>query len=138
MNYEKTGHPHYFALKDSQTELLWLVPCSSKVEKYEKIISKRLKYGRPNDTIKIVTVQDKKSVLLLQDMFPTREKYITNQYIRGGQAVKIADVNVIAEIERSARKVAILLRKGVKFTPTQPNVLKIETKMLNESTDGKN
>lgn len=132
INYETTKRPHYFALRDKKTSLLWLVPCSTKVEKFEKIIEKRKQYKRPNDTIKIVIVQDKKTVLLLQDMFPINEKYISNQYIRGGQPVKIADTNVVADIERSARRVIILLRQGVKFTPTQPDVIRIEQFMLEE------
>jgi hypothetical protein len=129
-NYESTKRPHYFALKDKKTSLLWLIPCSSKTEKFKKIIADREKYGKPNDTIKIVKVQDKKTALLLQDMFPIDEKYISDQYIRGGQALRIANPTTVAEIERSAKKVEILLRKGVKFTPTQPDVLKIEKIML--------
>ena len=132
MNYDTTQRPHYFALRDKKTDLLWLVPCSTKIEKFERIIEKRKQYNRPNDTIKIVTIQDKKTVLLLQDMFPIDENYITNQYIRGGQPVRIANVDIVADIERSARRVAILLRQGVKFTPTQPNVLRIEQLMLEE------
>ncbi len=132
MNYDTTQRPHYFALRDKKTDLLWLVPCSTKVEKFERIIEKRKQYNRPNDTIKIVTIQNKKTVLLLQDMFPITENYITNQYIRGGQPVRIANVDIVADIERSARRVAILLRQGVKFTPTQPNVLRIEQLMLEE------
>lgn len=132
MNYATTQRPHYFALRDKKTNLLWLVPCSTKIEKFEKIIEKRKQYKRPNDTIKIVTIQDNKTVLLLQDMFPVTESYITNQYIRGGQPVRIADTSIVADIERSARRVAILLRQGVKFTPTQPDILRIEKLMLDE------
>lgn len=65
-------------------------------------------------------------------MIQLTENYITNQYIRGGQPVRIANVDIVADIERSARRVAILLRQGVKFTPTQPNVLRIEQLMLEE------
>lgn len=132
MNYKTTQRPHYFALQDKKTSLFWLVPCSSKIEKFEKIVLKRKEYNRPNDTIKIVTIQNKKTALLLQDMFPITRQYITNQYIRGGQAVRIADIKVIADIERSARRVIILLRQGVKFTPNQPDILRIENMMLNE------
>lgn len=132
INYETTQRPHYFALRDKKTSLLWLVPCSTKTEKFEKIIAKRKQYNRPNDTIKIVTIQGRKTVLLLQDMFPVTENYITNQYIRGGQPVRIANVDIVSDIERSARRVAILLRQGVRFTPTQPDIPRIEKIMLNE------
>lgn len=65
-------------------------------------------------------------------MFPITERYITNQYIRGGQPVRIANIDIVTDIERSARRVAILLRQGVKFTPTQPDILRIEKIMLDE------
>ena len=41
INYENTKRPHYFALKDKHTELYWLVPCSSKVEKFERLLQKK-------------------------------------------------------------------------------------------------
>jgi hypothetical protein len=46
------------------------------VEKYEKIIRAKQENRKPTDAIKIVTIQDKKCVLLFQDMFPTNAKYI--------------------------------------------------------------
>ncbi len=132
VNYKHTQRPHYLAMKDTKTDLLWLIPCSSKLQKYEKIIAERKARNKPNDTIKVVKVQNNKVVLLLQDMFPIRDTYILNRYIKGGQPVKIANPKVISDIERSAKKVEILLRKGVQFTPTQPDILKIEKIMLDE------
>ena len=38
INYEHTKRPHYFAFKDDHTNLYWLVPCSSKTEKFERLI----------------------------------------------------------------------------------------------------
>ena len=134
-NYETTKRPHHFAIKDKYTNLLWLVPCSTRIEKFEKIIETRKRYNRPNDTIKIVNVQGTKTALLLQDMFPADEKYISNQYIRGGKAVKIINQNIISDIERSARRVIMLLRNGVKFTPTQPDAIRIERIMLDELSE---
>ena len=131
-NYEKTQRPHYFALRDKEASLLWLIPCSSKIEKFERIIEKREKYNKQNSTIKIVTVQGKKTVLLLQDMFPITENYITNQYFRGGQPFRISNPEIVKDIERSARRVIILLEKGYKFTPTQPDVNRIKNLMLSE------
>ena len=76
---------------------------------------------------------DKESVLLFQDMFPTIAKYIDGQYIKGGHAVRIADPKVIAELEKVAHKIINLLHRGVRFTPTQPDVLHIEQLMLAET-----
>jgi len=133
INYDSTSRPHYMAFFDTETSLYWLVPCSSKVEKYEKIIEQKQSNRKPTDSIKVVKIQDRKSVLLFQDMFPTSVHYIKEQYIRGGQAVYIADPKLVAELEKTAKKIINLLKRGVRFTPTQPDVLVIEKQMQQES-----
>lgn len=132
INYENTKRPHYFAFKDSETGLYWLVPCSSKIEKFECLIQKKQEQHKPTDTIRIVKVFDRKTVLLFQDMFPVIARYIDGQYIKGGQPVKIADPKLIRELEKNAKKIINLLHRGVRFTPTQPDIIQIEKAMLEE------
>lgn len=132
INYESTKRPHYFALQDLETSLFWLVPCSSKVEKFERILAQKKERHKPTDTIQIVRIQDRKTALLFQDMFPIADSYIDSPYIRGGQPVYIADPKVVQELEKTARKVIKLLRRGIRFTPTQPDVARIEKLMLAE------
>ena len=76
--------------------------------------------------------RDSKTVLLFQDMFPVIARYIDGQYIKGGQPVRIADPKLIQELEKNARKIINLLHRGVRFTPTQPDIIKIEKSMLEE------
>lgn len=132
INYESTKRPHYFAFKDSKTGLYWLVPCSSKTEKFEHLIQKKIEQHKPTDTIKIVKIFDQKTVLLFQDMFPVTAAYIEGQYIKGGQPVRIVDPKLIGELEKNSRKIINLLHKGVRFMPTQPDVIRIEKIMLEE------
>lgn len=132
INYDVTKRPHYFAFQDKQTSLYWLVPCSSKVEKFERILEQKKAQHKPTDTIRIVTIQGQKTALLFQDMFPITEKYIDDQYIRGGQPVYIADPKVVLELEKTARKVIKLIHRGIRFTPTQPDINHIEQLMLDE------
>ena len=77
---------------------------------------------------------DRKTVLLFQDMFPIVAKYIDSQYIKGGQPVRIADPKLIQELEKTAHKIIGLLHRGVRFTPTQPDVIRIEKLMIAELT----
>lgn len=132
INYEDTKRPHYFAFKDSKTELYWLVPCSSKIDKFERLILKKQEQYKPTDTIKIVKVFDHKTVLLFQDMFPVIARYIDGRYMKGGQPVRIADPKLIQGLEKNAKKIINLLHRGVRFTPTQPDIIKIEKIMLEE------
>lgn len=135
INYEDTKRPHYFALKDSKMELYWLIPCSSKTEKFERLIMKKQEQNKPTDTIQIVKIFGCKTVLLFQDMFPVTAKYIDGQYIKGGQPVRIADSKLIQALEKNAKKIINLLHRGVRFTPTQPDVIRIEKIMLEELQD---
>lgn len=135
INYENTKRPHYFAFLDSQTKLYWLVPCSSRVDKYEQLIQKKREQHKPSDTIRIVKIFDKKTALLFQDMFPVADGYIDRQYTKGGQPVRISDPKLIQDLEKTARKVISLMRRGIRFTPTQPDVIRIEQIMLQEQND---
>ncbi len=65
-------------------------------------------------------------------MFPVITRYIDGQYIKSGQPVRIADPKLIQELEKNARKIINLLHRGVRFTPTQPDIIKIEKIMLEE------
>lgn len=132
VNYISTKRPHYYALKDKKTSLLWLIPCSSKIDKFERILEKRAKYNRPTATIMIVNIQRTKTVLLLQDMFPISEKYLDSQYMKGGAPVTVSNPKKVAEIEKNAHRVIGLIRRGIKFTPTQPDALRIEKILLEE------
>lgn len=108
------------------------MPCSSKIEKFERLIQKKQEEHKPTDAIKIVKIFDQKTVLLFQDMFPVIAAYIDGQYIKGGQPVGIADPKTVKKIEKNAKKIINLLHKGVRFTPTYPDVMKIEKIMLEE------
>lgn len=131
-NYEDTKRPHYFAFRDNRTGLYWLVPCSSRIEKFERLVMKKQEQHKPTDTIKIVKIFDRKTVLLFQDMFLVIARYIDGQYIKGGRPVRIADPKLVQELEKNAKKIINLLYRGVRFTPTQPDIIKIEKIMLEE------
>ena len=67
INHSDSKRPHYFAFRDPDTGLYWMVPCSSKIEKFEQlIINKRLKH-KPTDSICIVKIFGHKFALLFQE-----------------------------------------------------------------------
>ena len=132
INYETTKRPHYFSFQDTVTFLYWLVPCSAKIDKYEIILRKKKEQHKPVDIIKIVKIQNQKTALLFQDMFPVTADYIKEPYIRGGQPYYIADPKLVAKLEKTAKRVITLLRRGIRFTPTQPDINRIERLMIDE------
>lgn len=93
---------------------------------YKKIVSKRTGKGRTCDIIHIVKLDDNhESAFLIQDMFPISEKYIEREYTIAGNHLRLTSEHAAKEIEQKARKVLEMLKRGIKFTPTQPDIQKI-------------
>lgn len=89
-NHERgKKRPTYFTIKDK--DILWFIPLSSKVEKYRKIVNKKIeKYGFCN-TILIDKVFDNETAILLQNAFPTLEKYIDHVHTVDGKPAKVSE-----------------------------------------------
>ena len=88
VNHEK-GHsrPTYFTVRDK--DILWFIPISSKVDKYESIIKKKIdKYGECS-SIMIATIANKRVAILIQNAFPILEKYIDHPHIVDGKPLKV-------------------------------------------------
>ena len=132
MNKDDTQRPHYYAFKDSSTDLLWVIPCSRQVNKYKAIIEKKKKNGKKHNHIQIIKVNGIEQAFLFQDMFPIIEKYIKNPYIKQNVFMEIKDPKKLSAIEDNAKDIIKLMRHGVKFTPTQPDSIRVETLMIEE------
>ncbi len=79
--------PTYFTIKDG--EILWFIPLSSKVDKYRRVVNRKIqKYGFCN-TIIIETIFEKEHAILLQNAFPTLEKYIDHVHMINGAEAKV-------------------------------------------------
>lgn len=65
----------------------------------------------------------------IQDMFPITEEYIEREYTIAGNHLMLTSEHTAREIERKARKVIGMLKRGIKFTPTQPDVMAIWKKL---------
>ncbi len=128
-NHERgKKRPTYFTIKDK--DILWFIPLSSKVEKYRKIINSKMnKYGRC-DTILIREILGKDSVILLQNAFPTLEKYIDHAHILdNGKPAKVVE-SLKDEILQKFRYLLKLKSKGVNLFFT--DIDKIKNIMLKE------
>lgn len=127
----KAGNrPHFYCFEESTTGIYWMIPLSSKVDKFKKIIEKKEKAGKPCDILHIVKLDDdRESVFLIQDMFPITENYIEREYTIAGNHLILTSEHVAREIERKARKVVGMLKRGVKFMPTQADVIAILNKL---------
>ncbi len=103
-----------------------MIPLSSRVEKYKRIVEKKERSGKSCDILHIVKLDDsRESVFLIQDMFPITEEYIERKYTIAGNHLRLTSEHTAKVIEQKARKVLGMLKRGVKFMPTQPDVLSI-------------
>ena len=101
INHEN-GHsrPSYLAIKDN--DILWFIPLSTKISKYDKIIqSKKEKYGVCK-TILIKTIAGRKEAILIQNAFPTLKKYIQSRHTIDGNFIKVSSAvqrEIISNLE---------------------------------------
>ena len=131
INHEN-GHsrPTYFTIKDK--DILWFIPLSSKVSKYKSIIDKKIeKYGNCK-SIMISEIANEKSVILLQNAFPTLEKYIDHPHIVDGKPLKVIDT-LKKEILDNFKYLIALKKEGRNLFFT--DIDKIKEIMLNESNE---
>ena len=127
---EKENRPHYYCFEDEDTGIYWMIPLSSKIEKYRKIMEKREIKGKSCDILHILRLDDKReSVFLIQDMFPITEKYIEREYKIANNHLMLTSEQNVKAIERKAKKVRGILKRGVKFMATQPDVARMLDKL---------
>lgn len=63
--------PCYFCFRDKENqEIIWFVPISSKVEKYEKIYNNKIQNRKKVYNFVFGKVLGKQRVFLIQNMFP--------------------------------------------------------------------
>lgn len=127
-NHEKgKKRPTYFTIKDK--EILWFIPISSKIDKYKKIIDKKVKrYGFCN-TIIIRKIANKDAAILIQNAFPTLEKYIDHVHTIDGIPLKVS-TGLQNEIKSLFKNMLGLKKRGINLFFSDIDTLK--QKMLNE------
>lgn len=93
-------------------------------------MEKKQNSGKSCDIIHIAKLDDnRESAFLMQDMFPITEEYIEREYTIAGNHLMLTSEHTAKVIEQKARKVVGMLKRGVKFTPTQPDVMAILKKL---------
>ena len=128
INHEN-GHsrPTYFTIKDK--DILWFIPLSSKVSKYQSIVDKKVEKFGSCRSIMIAEIANKKSVILLQNAFPTLEKYIDHVHIVDGKPLKVIDT-LKNEILDNFKYMMALKKEGRNLFFT--DIDKLKDIMLNE------
>ena len=128
INHENgRSRPTYFTIKDK--DILWFIPLSSTISKYKPIIDKKIKKYRSCKSIMIREIANKPSVILLQNAFPTLEKYIDHVHTVDGIPLKVP-TDLQHEIKSLFKNMLGLKKRGANLFFTDIDNLK--QKMLDE------
>ena len=128
--------PHFYAVQDKKnSELYWMIPISSQVEKYKEIIEKKKqRYGKCN-TIVIGKFAGKENAFLIQNAFPIIEKYLDHIHTIQGQPIMVhKELNKV--LVKSLQDILAMYDWGIKLFFT--NVQEIRRIMEQKLQDSKN
>lgn len=124
------GRPCFYSLKDNKTGLYWLVPISSKVEKYKERYNKIISKNGYCNTFVFAEVMGKERVFLIQNICPVSEGYIVEEYINPRNNLPVGiDVLKQREITEKTRQILSAVRRGYTRL-VYPNILEIERILL--------
>ena len=124
-----TYRPTFYCLRDVRTSLLWMVPLSSRIEKFRAIHDKQLKrYGKCL-TIVLGEFDGKESAFLLQNMFPIRDYYLDHVHTRNNNPVPLKH-SLHKEITTHMKQLRQLHARGRKVI--FPDIDRLEQIMLSE------
>lgn len=103
------GIPHQrpccYLFKYDDSGIYWMIPVSSKVEKYEQLYNHAIKKYHICDNISFGYILGKKSAFLPQNMFPVTSEYIQNIYLdpNTNKPIELAK-DLLVELNAKARK----------------------------------
>ena len=127
-NHERgKQRPTYFTIKDG--DILWFIPISSKIDKYQKIIDKKIKKHGFCNTILIEKIFDEESAILLQNTFPTLEKFIDHVHTINNKPARVSE-KLEKIILNNFTNLMKLHNRGIKVFFT--DIDKIKKQMLDE------
>lgn len=131
MKNKESGNfrPTFYCFKDKQTSLLWVVPLSSRVDKYKSIMNKQIERYGNSMGIYIGTFDGKPSVFLIQNMFPITEEYLDHVHTRNGNPVPVKQ-SISKEVKSRMQRTLQLISRGKKVV--FPNIERLKNLMLEE------
>ena len=135
-NHPKTAtgdhhRPCFLCMRDgTHNDILWMIPISSKVNKYNAIRNRKIQRFGKCDTIVMKKVRGTSAVLLIQNMCPATTKYLLARYEVNGKPVDLTEQEK-AEVLKKARKVLGLYEHGKKDL-IFPDIEKIKKELLKQ------
>ncbi|MDL2261449.1 hypothetical protein LJC08_04370 [Methanimicrococcus sp. OttesenSCG-928-J09] len=118
--------PCFLAFEDLEySNISWMIPISSKIEKYQAIQNYNFKKNGRCDIIHISSLLGKQTAFVIQKMFPITQRYIEEKYtIRKQENVRIQKDDEKEIIEKANRILMLHKNKIPVITPDIDHILK--------------
>lgn len=121
--------PTHYCMKDKDTGLLWMIPLSSKVDKYKEHYNKAVKRYGDCLTIVLGKYDGKEVAFLLQNMFPITEEYIDHPHTRNGNPVPV-HTTMQKRLLKNMKEILEIAAAGKSIV--FPDIKRLEAQMLAE------
>ena len=122
--------PTFLCIKDPRNiDLLWVIPMSSQLEKYQSIILKQEEKHGKCITLVIGKFNNMQSVFLIQNMFPITKRYLDHIHTINGNPISLS-FKTSKQIKSNFQKVLHLSKKG--YPIVFPDIERLEKIMLDE------
>lgn len=105
------NRPFYCSFVDSKG-LIWFIPLSSQVEKYEGKIKNAIEKHGESLFCYIGKVAGKKRAFLIGQMFPVTNQYIRREYTIKGEPYRVKNKNDIKNIQSRAKAYIAMVKAG--------------------------
>lgn len=120
--------PYFYAIR-KENGIVWLVPLSSQVEKYQSKIQEDANKHRECIYYYIAKVKGNESAFLIGNAIPVTDKYIVGPFTVNDIPFVIKNKNDIKQIKSRLNKYLALVKRG-KLSPAV-DILSIEKSLLN-------
>ena len=115
--------PHYYAIEDSgNKDIFWMIPISSKVEKYKKIIISKIKRNGKCSTIVIGIFAGEESAFLIQNAFPVKAIYLDHVHTIQGNPITVHK-KLDKELRTKLKEVIAMKKRGINLFFTDVDMI---------------
>ena len=126
------SRPAYYFAEDSETSLIWVIPMSTKVDKFREVQKRQeRKYGSSMG-VYIAKYDGKESVFLIQNMYPVMPSYISHIHTRNGNPIPVSH-KTMKEVNKRAKKALALYKRGC--NTLFADIEHIKATMLDEASE---
>ena len=132
MSNKHESRPYYLAIK-GEDGIIWLIPLSSKVDKYRAKIKEDENKHKECIFYYIARVKGKDSAFLIGNVIPVTEDYIKKPFTVRGVPFVIGDQKDIKKIQSKLKRYLTMVRHG-KMSPAV-DILGIERTLLNRKRE---